>query len=62
MMGGFGVACWSRSAEPEREVELLLPCFATMRRELATMEEVVEMLKVLWPSPPVPTMSTCTVN
>jgi hypothetical protein len=28
-----------------------------MRRELATIEEVVEMLKVLWPSPPVPTIS-----
>jgi hypothetical protein len=30
-----------------------------MRMELATIEEVVEMLKVLWPSPPVPTISTC---
>lgn len=54
--GGLG-ARWSRSAEPDNEVEELLPCLAIMRRELATMEEVVEMLKVLWPSPPVPTMS-----
>lgn len=44
--GGLG-ARWRRSAEPESEVEELLPCLAIMRREQATMEEVVEMLKVL---------------
>jgi hypothetical protein len=52
-------ARWRRSAEPESEVDELLPCLAIMRMELATIEEVVEMLKVLWPSPPVPTISTC---
>jgi hypothetical protein len=55
--GGFG-ARWRRSADPESEVDELLPCLAIIRMELATIEEVVEMLKVLWPSPPVPTMST----
>jgi hypothetical protein len=32
-----------------------------MRRDEARMEEVVLMLKVLWESPPVPTMSHCEV-
>jgi hypothetical protein len=47
MMGGFGGAQESRSAEPERDVEALLPCLAIMRREEARIEEVVLMLKVL---------------
>ena len=55
--GGLGALC-RRSADPERDVDELLPCLAIMRMELATIDEVVEMLKVLWPSPPVPTMST----
>lgn len=69
------------SAEPEAEVEALLPCLPVrgtlalcmgereggggcggvqIRRPQpdARMAEVVETLKVLWPSPPVPTMST----
>jgi len=46
-----------RSAEPDLEVEALLPCLAMRRRLEARMEEVVLMLKVLWESPPVPTMS-----
>ena len=58
--GGLGARC-KRSAEPERDVEELLPCLAIIRMELATIEDVVEMLKVLWPSPPVPTMSHCTM-
>ena len=58
MTGGLG-ACWSKSAEPDMEVEELLPCLAIMRRADAMIEEVVEMLKVSWPSPPVPTMSHC---
>jgi len=49
----------SRSAEPDLEVEALLPCLAMRRRLEARMEEVVLMLKVLWESPPVPTMSHC---
>jgi hypothetical protein len=36
----------------------LLPCFATMSKALARIDDVVEMLKVLCESPPVPTMST----
>lgn len=47
----------NKSAEPDLEVEALLPCLERRRREEARMEEVVEMLKVLWESPPVPTMS-----
>jgi hypothetical protein len=45
------------SAEPDLEVDALLPCFAIMRRLEARMDEVVEMLKVLCESPPVPTIS-----
>lgn len=59
MTGGFGGAQERRSAEPDRDVEALLPCLAIMRREEANMEEVVLMLKVLCESPPVPTMSHC---
>jgi hypothetical protein len=36
-----------RSAEPDLEVEALLPCLATRRRLEARIEEVVLMLKVL---------------
>lgn len=39
-----------------------MPCLETRRSEEARMEEVVEMLKVLWESPPVPTMSHCTMG
>jgi hypothetical protein len=46
-----------RSAEPDLEVEALLPCLAMRRRLEARIEEVVLMLKVLWESPPVPTIS-----
>jgi len=59
-MGWVGVERRARtSAEPDLEVEARLPCFAMRRREEARMEEVVLMLKVEWPSPPVPTMSHC---
>ena len=57
MTGAFGFACCRRSAEPEREVLLLLPCLAMRSRAEAMIEEVVETLYVSWPSPPVPTMS-----
>ena len=50
-----------RSAEPDLEVEALFPCLEMRRREEARIEEVVEMLKVWWESPPVPTMSHCGV-
>lgn len=58
--GGLGGAQDSRSADPERDVDALLPCLATMRRDEARMEDVVLILNVLWESPPVPTMSHCT--
>lgn len=54
---GDGLQFRSRSAEPEVEVEALLPCLAIRTRGEATIEDVVETLYVLWPSPPVPTMS-----
>jgi hypothetical protein len=57
MTGGIGRMHASKSADPERDVEALLPCLAIMRREEARMEEVVLMLNVLCESPPVPTMS-----
>jgi hypothetical protein len=59
MTGGFGGAQESKSAEPERDVEALLPCLAIIRREEARIEDVVLILKVLCESPPVPTMSHC---
>jgi hypothetical protein len=46
-----------RSADPDLDVEALLPCLLTIRREDARIEDVVDMLKVLCESPPVPTMS-----
>ena len=55
--GARGCMLLRRSAEPDLEVEARLPCLETRRREEAIMEAVVEMLKVLWESPPVPTMS-----
>lgn len=56
--GGVGNAMLAmRSAEPDLEVDARLPCLEMRRREEARMEAVVEMLKVLWESPPVPTMS-----
>ncbi len=58
MIGDVGGAQANRSADPDRDVEALLPCLATMRSALARIEDVVEMLKVLCESPPVPTMST----
>ena len=45
--GGCGLLFWRRSAEPESEVEELLPCLAISRSADAMMEEVVETLKVL---------------
>lgn len=36
---------------------LLLPCLAIIRQAEAMIEAVVLTLYVLWPSPPVPTMS-----
>lgn len=59
---GRGFMFMSKSAEPDLEVEARLPCLASRRREEARMEEVVEMLKVLWESPPVPTMSHYAVS
>lgn len=43
MMGGRG-ACCSRSAEPDSEVEELLPCFAIMRIAEDMIEAVVDTL------------------
>jgi hypothetical protein len=45
------------SAEPDVEVAERLPCLAMRSMEEARTEAVVLMLKVLWESPPVPTMS-----
>jgi hypothetical protein len=59
--GALGGVHESRSADPERDVDALLPCFAIIRSDEASIEEVVLMLKVLCESPPVPTMSHCMV-
>ena len=59
MTGALGWACCRRSAEPDSEVLLLLPCLAMSRSAEAMMEDVVETLYVSCPSPPVPTMSHC---
>lgn len=55
--GAAGVVDMRRSADPDLDVEALLPCLLTIRREDARIEDVVDMLKVLCESPPVPTMS-----
>jgi hypothetical protein len=44
--GALG-ACWSKSADPDRDVDELLPCFAITSNADAMIEDVVEMLKVL---------------
>ena len=59
MAGGRGAMFARRSAEPDLDVAERLPCLERRSREEAIMEEVVEMLNVLWESPPVPTMSHC---
>ena len=47
------------SAAPDLEDAALFPCFATGTPPAAiTREEVVEILKELEPSPPVPTISS----
>lgn len=55
--GESGEIFCNKSAEPDLEVEARFPCLAIRSKEEATMEAVVEMLKVLWESPPVPTTS-----
>lgn len=59
MTGGFGGTQERRSADPDRDVEALLPCFPIISRALARMDDVVLILKVLCESPPVPTISHC---
>lgn len=44
IIGAFGLACWSKSADPERDVDELLPCLATRSKAEAMMEAVVETL------------------
>ncbi len=46
MTGGFGGAHESKSAEPDRDVEALLPCFAIKSRALARIDDVVLILNV----------------
>lgn len=55
--GGVGRNEVRKSALPDFEVEALLPCLAIFRSAEDRIEAVVETLKVLWPSPPVPTIS-----
>lgn len=45
-IGGTGSVEARRSAEPDFEVDALLPCLLTRRSDEARMDEVVEMLKV----------------
>lgn len=56
-MGGRGFMQLITSALPDLDVLALLPCFETMSSADAMIEDVVLMLKVLYESPPVPTMS-----
>jgi hypothetical protein len=44
--GAVGNVQLSRSADPDFEVEALLPCLLRRRREEAKIDEVVEMLNV----------------
>ena len=53
----------STSAAPDLEEAALFPCFATGTPPAAmTSEAVVEMLKELDPSPPVPTISSTSIS
>lgn len=52
-----GVMHINRSADPDFDVEARLPCFPICSSVDARIDDVVEMLKVLCESPPVPTMS-----
>ena len=52
-----------QSAAPDLELAALLPCFATGTPVAAmTREDVVEILKELAPSPPVPTISSTSMS
>jgi hypothetical protein len=44
--GAIGFVLWSKSAEPDFEVEALFPCFAINSSDEAITDEVVLMLKV----------------
>lgn len=55
--GAWGCIQFRRSADPDLEVDALLPCLAMRSRLDARIDDVVEMLKVLCESPPVPTIS-----
>ena len=44
--GAEGFVLWSKSAEPDFDVEALLPCLAMRSSEDAITEDVVLMLKV----------------
>jgi hypothetical protein len=44
--GGTGRVEARRSAEPDFEVDALLPCLLTRRSDDARIDEVVEILKV----------------
>ena len=53
----------STSAAPHRDEAARFPCFATGTPPAAmTMEAVVEILKELAPSPPVPTISSTSMS
>ena len=57
MMGARGCMQLTMSALPDLDVLALLPCLETKSSADARMDDVVLMLKVLWASPPVPTIS-----
>jgi hypothetical protein len=46
MLGAIGTMDWRTSADPENEVWARFPCLAVIKRGDATIEDVVEMLKV----------------
>ena len=58
-LGARGSVELRRSADPDLEVDALFPCLLRSKSEDAKIDEVVEMLKVLCESPPVPTISHC---
>ena len=58
-LGGTGRVELRRSADPDLDVDALFQCLLRSKSEDAKMDEVVEILKVLCESPPVPTISHC---
>lgn len=55
--GAGNTSAPNTSADPDLDVLARFPCLAISRSDEQMMDDAVLMLKVLWKSPPVPTIS-----